>query len=212
MGSYRRTLRKSKARRSTRRSQMRSINKQRGGAYETEALRNFLQNATNYQRSVEIYNTMVEPCIMNFYPRFVYRIRAGQNGEPVPIIQFLVLISSRQSNEAAEQLVPRDLIYIVITAEDNTFVDATVDIIPKYLLNDTHLQIQNRPAVPAFLSLFIENALGAAEGESATHNILAEGDDLAERTDANERILEALAQLYRQPDAEHGVGSCPPHA
>jgi hypothetical protein len=201
MGSYRRTFRKSKARRSTRRRSYR----QQGGAYEAEALRNFLQNAPNFQRSVEMYNSMTNPCILNYYPQIMYGAREGQNGEDVPNVKFLVLISDHQPDEEHEEHTKRNIIYIIITAEDNAFLGATIDVIPKYIVNNTYLKVLNPASSPDFIHSLIDDEYGPG---GSRHILYEGGDDFVQRTNANNTIMEALGQLYRQPGAEEGIGIC----
>jgi hypothetical protein len=201
MGYKRRTLRKSKARRSTRRMQQRR-RVQQGGVYEAEALRNFIQNAPNFPRSIEVYNTMVSPCILPQYPRIMYTQREGQNGEDIPVTKYLVLISNNQDTAENEEDVMRDIIYIIISAEDNTFTSATVDVISKYLLTDEHLKLQNPLSAPGDFHEEFE-----AEFGNGSREVLHHGANYDARRTAYEIILTVLEQLYRQPGVD-GVREC----
>ena len=205
----RRTFRNRKARRSTRR---RRAQKMRGGAYVLEDLIEMIRTADKYGESKNMFESMGEACILNGYPRYAETFRAGQNGEIVPIKNFMVVISQTQDSYEDDEHKRRDLIFIIIEARDNTFTKVGVTPIPRILepaTQDTP-EVEDEYSEPARLLDLIEGREGDGP-ETPTQSLTLMAVEEATRDEyypIYNIILDALEQLYKMPNAEEGVSEC----
>lgn len=206
----RRTFRNRKSRRATRRR--RSIRKQRGGAYVLEDLVQMISAAPNYGESKNMFEAMGSACIHVDYPRYRETVRIGQNGEELPVKNFMVLISQTQGSYVDLHHKRRDLLFINIEAQDDSFTKANIILIPRVVEAAT----QNTPEVedpysePSRLLDLIEGREGDGP-ETPTQSLTVMAVEAATSAiclPIYNIILEALAQLYKMPNAEEGVSEC----
>ena len=182
-------IRKPKTRRTTRRIR-RITRRQRGGAYTTDALKNLLSNSENYNASVDAYRGMNNAGINFGYPQYAYTTRFGQNAEEIRTHHFIILISTDPPGTPPEMEdnITRDLIYIHITAEDDTYLSAPITLLPA--------------SKPAEILQNIQEELGT-ETVKLTSVVGSVADPTPLRP-AYYSILYALSDIYRRPTPNGG--------
>ena len=181
----------------TRRRQTRRM-RQRGGAYVVEDLITILKDVAEYGESKNMYDNMVKPCIHPDYPRYAKNTRRGQNaGERVQVHHYMVLISADQANVHNDDNKQRDLIFIDIIVEDNTFIMAYIVTLPE----------DDEFATPNKLLQLVEGDPPTIRTEPVLYAGMSAAKRAARRP-VYDAILDALNNVYKQPEAEDGVREC----
>lgn len=177
--------------------------KQQGGAYDKDTLKALLQAAPNFGESLNMYESMEDPHINFNYPQYAEITRIGQNEEEIVTKQILVIISASpyDAPEPEDDNEKRDLIVIIISAENDTYISAVIIPIRRMVAGG-----ENPNSNPSRLLRGIREHIveinGGGDVETATVRLITQLPALRPVYDT---VLDALNELYRQPGAANGV-------